>query len=203
MKAIMYDSLCGTIYRCMFAGVDDNGHAQWVNITPGERPMTLDDIKEHDELDGAAFYLLAVEGETVQSLHVARLLGKVTEMPLDSVQEDTALAVRQLRHLGVKWDRTPLDLEVRVFSNNGNSRRHGNYSFWVFSRDAEYACLLDVDSFETVDNALEWAASYLTALEDTADIPISRKVLRIADELRRKATAEQLALYDEFEREYK
>ena len=42
-NAFLYDSICGLVYRCMFAGVDGCGRAQWVNITPGEEPKTLED----------------------------------------------------------------------------------------------------------------------------------------------------------------
>ena len=39
-KAFFYDTLCGMVYRCMFAGLDEYGHAQWVSITPGEESKT-------------------------------------------------------------------------------------------------------------------------------------------------------------------
>ena len=28
-KAFFYDTFCGMVYRCMYAGLDEYGHAQW------------------------------------------------------------------------------------------------------------------------------------------------------------------------------
>ena len=76
-KAFLFDSLCGMVYRCMFAGLDDYGHAQWVNITPGEEPKTLDEYVEDEDLEGMRFFVLSMEGETAQPQQVAKVLGKV------------------------------------------------------------------------------------------------------------------------------
>ena len=57
-KAFFYDTLCGLVYRCMFAGIDEYGHAQWVNITPGEESKTLDDVVIDEDLEGTRFIQL-------------------------------------------------------------------------------------------------------------------------------------------------
>ena len=50
-KAFFYDTLCGMVYRCMFAGLNESGHAQWINITPGEESKTLEDVVIDEDLD--------------------------------------------------------------------------------------------------------------------------------------------------------
>ena len=65
-KAFLFDSLCGMVYRCMFAGLDDYGHALWVNITPGEEAKTLIEIAADEDFENARYCLLAMEGELAQ-----------------------------------------------------------------------------------------------------------------------------------------
>ena len=79
-KAFLYDSLCGNVFRCMFAGLDECGHAQWVKITPGEEPKTLSDYLVDEDLEGTRFFVLAMEGETAQPPQIARVLGYVAGM---------------------------------------------------------------------------------------------------------------------------
>ena len=61
-NAFLYDSLCGLVYRCMFAGVDGCGRAQWVNITPGEEPKTLEDYVTDEDNDSCCDILADVDG---------------------------------------------------------------------------------------------------------------------------------------------
>ena len=92
------------VYRCMFAGLDDYGHAQWVNITPGEEPQTLDEYVEDEDLEGMRFFVLSMEGETAQSQQVAKVLGKVAECPINGLGADLVFAVKHMQEIGVKWD---------------------------------------------------------------------------------------------------
>ena len=60
-KAFFYDTLCGMVYRCMFAGLDEYGHAQWVSITPGEESKTLDDVVVDEDLGDTRFILTDID----------------------------------------------------------------------------------------------------------------------------------------------
>ena len=62
-RAFFYDTLCGMVYRCMFAGLDDYGHAKWVSITPGEESKTLDDVVIDEDLEGTRFILISLDDE--------------------------------------------------------------------------------------------------------------------------------------------
>ena len=66
--AFFYDTLCGMVYRCMFAGLDECGHAQWVSITPGEESKTLQDVVIDEELQGYRFILICMDDELAQLL---------------------------------------------------------------------------------------------------------------------------------------
>ena len=57
-KAFFYDTLCGMVYRCMFAGLDECGHAQWVSITPGEESKTLQDVVIDEEMENRNIFMV-------------------------------------------------------------------------------------------------------------------------------------------------
>ena len=116
-RAFFYDTVCGMVYRCMFAGLDEYGHAQWVSITPGEESKTLDDVVADEDLGDTRFLLISLEDETASPEIIARVLGKVMEFPIDELGVDLTFAIRQMKQIGVKWDKEPLELEFRVFEN--------------------------------------------------------------------------------------
>ena len=107
-KAYLFDSLCGIVYRCMFAGIDELGRAQWVNITPGEEPKTLEDYVIDEDLQGTRFFVLTMEGETAQSSQIAKILGKVAECPVNGLGMDLTFAIKHMQDMGVKWNQKPL-----------------------------------------------------------------------------------------------
>ena len=59
-KAFFYDTLCGMVYRCMYAGLDEYGHAKWVSITPGEESKTLDDVVVDEDLGDTRFIMISL-----------------------------------------------------------------------------------------------------------------------------------------------
>ena len=201
-KAFFYDTLCGMVYRCMFAGLDEYGHAQWVSITPGEESKTLDDVVVDEDLGDTRFILIELEGETTPPEIIAKVLGKVMECPIDELGADLAFAIRRMKQIGVRWDKEPLELEFRVFENKGLSRRKGRYSFWVEDKKDICSILTDIDEFDDLHELFLWIRTYLIALELTAEIPIITKDLRISDELRQKVKKNDLAMFSSIMKEY-
>ena len=195
-KAYFFDSLCGSVYRCMFAGLDENGHAQWVNITPGEEARTLDDMVIDEDLGETRFKLLSLEGELAQPEIIAKVLGRVMECPIDELSKDFVCSIRQMKQLGVKWDKEPLTLEIRVFENSIKSDRQGKYSFWVQDNKGIFTILADIDGFSELDVLFEWIRTYLMSLEKNAEIPIVAKVLRIDNRLRREVSENDLEMFN-------
>ena len=200
-KAFLFDSLCGMVFRCMYAGIDDYGHARWVNITPGEEPKTLNDDVEDEDLGPMRFFVLSMEGETAQSVQVAKVLGKVMECPVDGLGADLTFAVKHMQEIGVKWDSKPLELVVRAFENGKNSRRSGKYSFWIEDKNQSCLSLADVDGFESLEELFWTVRTYFMVLETLAGISLLSKELRISDKLKKEVKKSDIAMFGHVENE--
>ena len=200
-NAFLYDSLCGIVYRCMFAGVDGCGRAQWVNITPGEEPKTLEDYVIDEDLEGTRFFVLAMEGETAQSSQIAKILGKVAECPINGLGMDLTFAVRHMQDMGVKWNKNPLNLTVRAMENGKDSKRVGKYSFWIEDNDSCSDIVADVDGFDSIEELFRTVRTYFLVLESAAGISCLTKDLRINGKLRKEAKKSDLGMFDHIEDE--
>ena len=200
-NAFLYDSLCGLVYRCMFAGVDGCGRAQWVNITPGEEPKTLEDYVIDEDLQGTRFFVLAMEGETAQSSQIAKILGKVSECPINGLGIDLTFAVKHMQDMGVKWNKTPLNLTVRAMENGKNSKRVGKYSFWIEDNNSCSDIVADVDGFDSMDELFRTVRTYFLVMETLAGISCLNKDLRINGKLRKEAKKSDLGMFDHIEDE--
>ena len=200
-NAFLYDSLCGIVYRCMFAGVDGCGRAQWVNITPGEEPKTLEDYVIDEDLEGTRFFVLAMEGETAQSSQIAKILGKVSECPINGLGIDLTFAVKHMQDMGVKWNKNPLNLTVRAMENGKDSKRVGKYSFWIEDNDSCSDIVADVDGFDSMDELFRTVRTYFLVMETLAGISCLTKDLRINEKLRKEAKRNDLGMFDHIEDE--
>ncbi len=182
-KAFFYDTLCGLIYRCMFAGIDEYGHAQWVNITPGEESKTLEDVVIDEDLEGTRFILISVDDEPVRPEIIVKVLCKVMESSIDEVGEELKSAIRRMKRIGVNWLKEPLELEFGLFENNEFSKRKGKYLFFVDDKKEVLSFLATIDGFNNLNDLLHWIKELLQALEVTAEIPILAKEVRLSEEL--------------------
>ena len=181
-KAFFYDTLCGLVYRCMFAGIDEYGHAQWVNITPGEESKTLDDVVIDEDLEGTRFILISVDDEPVHPEIIVKVLCKVMESSIDEVGEELKSAIRRMKRIGVNWLKEPLELEFGLFENNEFSKRKGKYLFFVDDKKEVLSFLATIDGFNNLNDLLHWIKELLQALEVTAEIPILAKEVRLSEE---------------------
>ena len=195
-KAFLYDSLCGMVYRAMFAGLDEYGKAQWINITPGEEPKTLEDFVADEDLEDMRFFVLSMEGEMAPTSQIAKVLGKVMEFPFEGIGADLKLSVCHMKELGVKWDRKPLELDVRVFENSVTSKRKGKYSFWVEDYNESCSVLADVDGYDDLDELFRDLHTYFFVLESLAEISVIRKGLIISDKLKKEVKKTELSNFD-------
>ena len=200
-NAFLYDSLCGLVYRCMFAGVDGCGRAQWVNITPGEEPKTLEDYVIDEDLQGTRFFVLAMEGETAQSSQIAKILGKVSECPINGLGMDLTFAIKHMQDMGVKWNKNPLNLTVRAMENGKDSKRVGKYSFWIEDNDSCSDIVADVDGLDSIEELFRTVRTYFLVLESAAGISCLTKDLRINGKLRKEAKKSDLGMFDHIEDE--
>ena len=201
-KAFFYDTLCGMVYRCMFAGIDELGHAQWVSITPGEESKTLNDVVVDEDLGDTRFILIGLDGETAPPEIIAKMLGKVMECPIDELGTDLAFAIRHMKKMGVKWDKEPMELMFRVFENKDLGQRKGKYSFWLENKKDICSILTDIDGFDDLNELFLWIRTFLLTMEMTAEIPIITKDLRISDGLRLRAKKNDLGMFTSIMKEY-
>ena len=194
--AFFYDTLCGMVYRCMFAGVDECGHAQWVSITPGEESKTLQDVVIDEDLGSSTrFILICMEEELAQPEVIARVFGKVMECPLDEVGADLLSCIRRMKRFGIRWNKEPLELEFKVFENDGLGKRQGKYTFWVEDKKDVWSILADVDDFNNLNEVFVWIRNFLLVLEVSAEIPVITKDLSISEDLRRQTRKNDLDLF--------
>lgn len=193
---ILYNSLNGKQFRCMFAGVDNFGHAQWVNITPGEEPKTLEEYVKDENIDDTRFYVLSLEGETAESIDVAKALGRMVEGSIDIQPAELNYAVTHMQELGVKWNKKPLELIVRVFENSVNSNRAGKYSFWIENKRNCCDVIADVDGFGSLDDLFRTVSSYLMVLKTSAAIPIQCNDLKISTKLMDSVEKNSLSMFN-------
>ena len=200
-KAFLYDSLCGLVYRCMFAGVDGCGRAQWVNITPGEEPKTLDEYVADEDLQGTRFFVLTMDGDTAQASQIAKVLGKVAECPINGLGMDLTFAIRHMQDMGVKWNQKPLNLTVRAMENDKGSKRVGKYSFWIEDNDSCCDILADVDGFDSMDELFRTVRTFFLVLESAAGISCLTKNLRINGKLRKEVRKSDLSMFGHIEDE--
>lgn len=201
-KAFFYDTLCGMVYRCMFAGIDELGHAQWVSITPGEESKTLNDVVVDEDLGDTRFILIGLEGETAPPEIIAKMLGKVMECPIDELGTDLAFAIRHMKKMGVKWDKEPMELMFRVFENKDLGQRKGKYSFWLENKKDICSILTDIDGFDDLNELFLWIRTFLLTMEMTAEIPIITKDLKISEELKQKVRKNDLGMFTSIMKEY-
>ena len=194
-KAFFYDTLCGMVYRCMFAGLDDYGHAKWVSITPGEESKTLDDVVIDEDLEGTRFILISLDDEPAQPEIITKVLCKVMESAVDEVGTELLSSIRRMKRIGVSWTKEPLELDFKVFENSGRGNRKGKYSFWVEDKNDTWNFLADIDEFNELNDVFVLIRILLLTLEITAEIPILTKDLRISDNLRKHVKKSDLGIF--------
>ena len=182
-RAFFYDTLCGMVYRCMFAGLDECGHAQWVSITPGEESKTLQDVIIEEELQGYRFILICMDEEPAQPEIIFKVLGKAIGDFVDEIGQEIASSVRHMKRLGIKWEKSPLELDFCVFKNREGSKRNGKYSFWV------------IDGFNNLDDVFSFIRKYLLFFEMTTEISVLTKDLKITESLKKQVKKGDLGMF--------
>ena len=190
MKGIFFENETGYLHRCLFAGVDAEGHAQWVVVDQGEAPQTLREFEEELALGVLDFRLLCLEGEQAKALTVAKLIaarfahgGKGTRL------KETG---RDLKRYGVTWKCDALHVDIYL-------DRHADGAYGVcitFADDAdEYGENLEFAKLDTVLNVL---LLFLEVLEDKAGIA-ALTTLYAKSSLTAQIPQEYRELFDEIE----
>ena len=200
-RAFFYDTLCGMVYRCMFAGVDECGHAQWVSITPGEESKTLQDVVIDEELQGYRFILICMDDEPAQPEIIFKVLCKASVCSLANLGNELESSIRRMKQIGLSWTKEPLELEFNVFKNKENSRRKGKYTFVVQDKKDAWNILAEFDAFDDLEELFHWIRDFFIVLDMTAEIPILTKDLAITDDLRKMVRKNYLGMFTSVQKE--
>ena len=158
-QAIVYNDFSGAPLKVT------NLDGRWWVTTPGERLQPLENYFEGYDI--GFNYLCEADGK-VGALALTKMLGKALEEPEEEVDEVLRNRVRDLKRLGVELDvkDEALVLELEVVSNDGKSRRQGNYTVMCHLADDICEWVFNIDSFETKKDAEEWARYLFDYMEE-------------------------------------
>ncbi len=178
-EAFLYDERTGFVFRSIFAGLDSNGHAQWVNITPGEKAVTLKEILF--DADTKHYRVLCPVGETADSIVMAKVLFRELDRSVGDMRAGMEASINSMKKMGIVCDGKPLELVVYVTEDGED-----DYSVSLDladSVDVEYRYLDDFKSIRAVSECVE---TFVGILEDVVKIPIQKKILMYDEKLKNK-----------------
>ena len=158
-QAIVYNDFSGSPLNVT------NLDGRWWVTTPGERLQPLENYFEGEDID---FIYLTEAGGKVGALALAKMLGKALEEPEDEVEQVLRNRVRDLKRMGVELNvkDEPLVLELEVVSNEGKSRRQGNYTVTCHLADDICEWVFNIDAFDSKKDAEEWARYLFDYMEE-------------------------------------
>lgn len=163
MKAVFFESEGGWLHRCMFAGLDAEGRANWVTLDPCEKSQTVRELEDEYGLGELDLRLLCIEGEKADSLSIVKMLGLSIE---DNIHAGERLKERMdtLKVLGVTWTHDPVKLEFEIKTN-----AEGKYYYVINFENPGYL-LGKSDRFNTIHEMLLDLKYFLTVVVMQAGI---------------------------------
>ena len=191
-KAIFFESNGGYLHKCIFAGLDNDGFAQWVVVDQDTEPMTLNDYLRYNVLTDSAMLLLCMEGEKVESKTMSLLLGAVIR---DYGADTSALSerIKTLRRWGVSWHHEPLRMSVSVQEYRGESNRAFYHLFFYVE---DLGVVAEAEEFVSVDAVMDFVTEYFSVLEFEAAIKVTSKRLSADPGVREAMRKEELEMFD-------
>lgn len=193
-KAIFYETVGGDLHRCMFAGLDNEGHAQWVVVDQGIETMTLSDYLNEFRIIGD-IHLLCLEGEPLESLTLAILLGSVLQSyPIDC-KKSLSDTIRKLRHMGIDWKHDTVDLKVYVFNYYDDIMDNDCFKYSILANGCEY--LAELDAFISRKNLMNNVRSLFETLEAEAGIVLRKELVVDRSEII-EFESKDLLMFDKF-----
>ena len=174
--AYFYDDECGTLVRALFAGLDTEDKPQWVNITPGYDPQTLNEMSR---IDGYGTWLmLAMEGEKISPRQLTKVLLSVMNNPgMGVIEKELHEVVHQLEQFGVRiatQDILSLNVEIYRSEKFGSTKGERNH-FMVHTTNPD-RLLGGVDEFDVLSDIISWLKTLFDALR-AAGVSLSTKLI--------------------------
>ena len=195
MRTFVYDNFGCDLLRCMFAGMNMDGKAQWLLDTPGKEAISLDDYISQEDFK-EKMTLLCDEGERPSAIDVVRMLGCALKVNVNGPYNDVYRLLSQMDDYGLTWERDEVRWKVRMFKNPKSSRRSGYYSMIVSFDDIDEETIVDVDGFTKVVDMLDTADDFFEVLRNEAGIrPVMR--LEIERALNRRLPKNLLMKYSQ------
>ena len=187
MKAVFFESEGGWLHRCMFAGLDAEGRANWVIIDPCEKSQTVRELEDEYGLGDLDLRLLCIEGEAADSLSIAKMLGLSIE---NNIHMGESLKERMdtLKLLGVTWNHELVDLEFEIMTN-----AKGKY-YYVIDFDNPGCLLGRSDQFDTLKDMFYDLRNFLLTLEVDAGIVVI-KTMKVDDKIAAKMSEEERNMF--------
>jgi len=179
-KAIFYETQSGDLLRCFFAGLDRDGHAQWVVIDQGDEAMTLSDYLNEYCMDNGDIHLLCLEGEPLESETLAILLGSVHKSyPIDC-KKSLSDTINMLRRMGIDWKHEVVKLKVRVHKYFDNVLKEDSHCYSIIANGR--VCLSELDAFATPQKLMDSVRCFFDALEQEADVVLKKELILYPDD---------------------
>lgn len=192
-RAILFEKDGGYLHKCMFAGLDNEGNAQWVMTDQGDEMMTLSQYRKYNLLDDDEMLLLCMEGEKVESKTMSMFLGAV----IRGYRFNTSFLserIETLRRWGISWRREPLRMTVSVMGYWDDDRGCQCYRFYILEENL--GVVADADNFDSVDALMDFVFEYFSVLEFEAAVTVTSKRLDADSEVLETMRKEDLRMFD-------
>ena len=173
-KAFFYETVDGTLHRCMFAGLDSEGEPQWLMIDQRDEVMTLKQYREMNVVENDQIRLLCLEGERMEPLTVACLLGAVLQGYLPNVKEALENAYKVLGEMGIGWHQGALNVKVVLRKYYEEVCGKDCYRYYIVGDGCVY--LVEQDDFKTMKQLMDTLCCYFDALEQDYGIRLHKTI---------------------------
>ena len=188
-KAFLYDKREGTVYHCLFNGINGSGHAQWVNISRDEGVRSMSDCY----VDVRDLNILSTDDNPVPSKFIAKVLSLKLVKNCNQTRYKLENSISRMKDIGLEWKKGAIVMDFFVSIDED-----GTYSLVVEHLGIKREFFKCVNDFKSLDEVFECIKIYLSALE-FANIPVNLKFLRIEKVLKKKIKDYHLAGFDNVE----
>ena len=180
IKAFLYDEN-GGVFRCMFAGLDRNGDAKWVNITPNEKTFTF--VYNVSEMAGhkqPPLKLISLEEEPVKTKTIVGMVNNLMRKNKDLFP--LRKAFNRMCDIDLKWEKEPIEVIVTVCINKKDTMFP--YTLFIEAlRLGENIGKLTLP-FADLTAMFDTIGDYMVIIEVLAKIKITNKTLCVDEELK-------------------
>ena len=180
IKAFLYDEN-GGVFRCMFAGLDSNRDAKWVNITPNEKTFTFEyNVSVMVGHKQPPLKLISLEEEPVKTKTIVGMINNLMRKNKDLFP--LRKAFNRMCDIDLKWEKEPIEVIVTVFINKKDTMFP--YTLFIEAiRSGENIGKLTLP-FADLTAMFDTIGDYMVIIEVLAKIKITNKTLCVDEGLK-------------------